>query len=290
MSHFDQLFRFTFDGIGVRGELVQLDASWQAILDRYDYPDSVSAQLGQAVAATLLLSATIKFNGSLILQSQSSGPLTTLVAQATHQRTVRGLARWNSDVPQGNLSEAFGQGNMVITIDNNNSDRYQGIVGLEGESLSQALEGYFSRSEQLPSRLWLAANNKHAAGLFIQKLPQNNAANTDDWNRIEMLADTVTDAELLELDAEQLLYRLFHEERLRMFELEPVAFRCTCSQERIESTIKAMGHTEAHAILEEQQQILAECEFCNKQYRFDSVDIEQLFAQDVPVSPTSTHH
>ncbi len=142
MANQDRLHRFIFEKLDVRGELVQMDASWQAVLARYDYPDNVRDQLGQAMAAAVLMSATIKFEGSLILQAQSEGPLTTLVAQASHQRTVRGLARWHGeDIPSGSLPEVFGPGQMVLTIDNSKSDRYQGIVGLEGESLSRAWRG-----------------------------------------------------------------------------------------------------------------------------------------------------
>ncbi|MCG8427546.1 MAG: Hsp33 family molecular chaperone HslO [Chromatiales bacterium] len=289
MNNQDQLYRFIFEDVGVRGELVQLDASWRAILERYDYPETVSRQLGQSIAASLLLSATIKFEGSLILQSQSEGPLTTLVAQATHQRTVRGLARWNAEVPDGRLAEVFGPGKIVITIDNQSKERYQGIVGLNGENLSQALEGYFETSEQLASRFWLAASQERAAGLFIQELP-NDDHDKEHWQRIEMLANTVTDNELLNLEPTELLHRLFHEEQVRLFDPEPVAFRCGCSSERIESTLKAMGQTEVSQILKEQGEIEANCEFCNKRYRYDQVDIERLFAQDIPLSGSSSKH
>jgi len=289
MHSHDQLYRFVFEDIGVRGEWVQLDASWKAILERYHYPESVGTQLGQAIAATLLLSATIKFDGSLILQSQSQGPLSTLVAQATHQRTVRGLARWKGDVPAGTLPEVFGPGQIAITITNHNKERYQGIVALEGDNLSQALEGYFKNSEQLASRFWLAADNSRAAGLFLQELP-NDAHDKEDWNRLETLASTVTDNELLSLSATELLHRLFHEEQVRLFDPEPVAFRCTCSHTRIEDTIRAMGYTEVLSIVAEQGGVQADCEFCNKQYRFDPVDIEQLFAQDIPVSSSNAQH
>jgi len=289
MQSQDQLHRFLFEGLDVRGELVQLDASWKAILERYAYPDNVLAQLGQAMAAVTLLSATIKFNGSLILQVQGNGPLTTLVAQATHQRTIRGLARWNADVPDGKLPDVYGSGQMVLTIDNRDGERYQGIVGMEGENLAQALEGYFTRSEQLNSRLWLFANGERAAGLFIQELPSEKS-NNEGWTRISLLADTVTRDEILNLDARDLLHRLFHEEEIRLFSPEPIAFRCGCSRARIENTLRAMGYAEVKGIVEEQGQIQVDCDFCNQQYLFDAVDIEQLFAQDVPLeTPPASH-
>ena len=289
MSSQDQLHRFLFEGLDVRGELVQLNASWKAILERYDYPEPVASQLGQAIAATSLLSATIKFEGSLILQAQCSGPLTTLVAQATDQRTLRGLARWNAEVPEGILSEVYGQGEMVLTIDNKGRDRYQGIVGMEGDTLAHALENYFSKSEQLDSRLWLFADKERAAGLFIQELPSDKP-HKEDMERICVLADTITQEEILNLESEEVLHRLFHEEEVRLFEPEPIAFRCGCSRERIENTLRAMGYADVKGVLDEQEEIRADCEFCNKQYRFDSVDVEQIFAQDVPVETPPTAH
>ncbi|MET0046577.1 MAG: Hsp33 family molecular chaperone HslO [Sedimenticola sp.] len=287
MSNHDQLHRFLFDGLDVRGELVQMEASWQAILERYPYPDNVRDQLGQAMAATLLLSATIKFEGSLILQAQCQGPLTTLVAQATHQRTVRGLARWQGEVPDGSLSEIYGPGRMVLTIDNIGKERYQGIVGMEGDTLAHTLEAYFEKSEQLDTRIWLAADGERAAGLFIQELP-GERKHEDDWQRIAMLADTVTEEEMLKLEPAELLHRLFNEEDIRMFEPEPVAFRCGCAKERIATTLRTMGYAEVKGILDEHDVIRADCDFCNKRYTFDRVDVEQIFAQDVEIETPNT--
>ncbi|OOZ37897.1 Hsp33 family molecular chaperone HslO [Solemya velesiana gill symbiont] len=289
MSNHDQLHRFVFEGLDVRGELVQMDASWKAILERYAYPDNVRNQLGQAMAASLLLSAIIKFEGSLILQAQCEGPLTTLVAQATHQRMVRGLARWESDVPDGTLSEIYGPGRMVLTIDNVGKERYQGIVGMEGDTLAHTLEAYFEKPEQLDTRIWLAADGERAAGLFIQELPSEKK-HEEDWRRVAMLADTVTPEELLRLEAEELLHRLFNEEDIQLFDPEPAAFRCGCSKTRIADALRSMGYADVKEILHEHGKIQADCEFCNKQYLFDKVDVEQIFAQDVKIdSPKTTH-
>ncbi|MES9963446.1 MAG: Hsp33 family molecular chaperone HslO, partial [Candidatus Sedimenticola sp. 20ELBAFRAG] len=259
------------------------------ILERYSYPENVRNQLGQAMATSLLLSATIKFEGSLILQVQSQGPLTTLVAQATHQRTVRGLARWQGDVPDGGLADTYGPGQMVLTIDNIGKERYQGIVGMEGETLAHTLEAYFEKSEQLATRLWLAADGERAAGLFIQEMP-GEKKHEDDWQRIAMLADTVTPDEMLTLTPEELLHRLFNEEQVRLFDPEPVAFRCGCSKERIATTLRAMGYADVTEILDSHGKIQADCDFCNRQYNFDKVDVEQIFAQDVDIATPKTSH
>lgn len=285
----DSLHRFLFEEAGARGELIYLDATWRAVLDIQDYPPPVRRQLGEAMAAVLLLASTIKMEGSLILQAQGTGPLHTLVAQATHQRTVRGLARWEGEVPDGDLPAAFGQGQLALTIDPSGGKRYQGIIPLEGKNLSAALEGYFAASEQLPTRLWLAAGDLRSAGMLLQRLPSEGGA-AEDWERIGMLAQTLTRRELLELPAAQLLYRLFNEERVRLFESEPVAFRCTCSRQRVEDTLRALGRTEVEETLAEQGAIEVDCEFCNRSYRFDRVDALKLFAEGLHHEAPASHH
>jgi molecular chaperone Hsp33 len=287
MSEFDSFQRFLFEDLGIRGELVRLDASWQAVLERHPYPPAVSSQLGQALAAVLLLSATIKFKGSLILQAQGHGPLNTLVAQATHQRTIRGLAHWRGEVTGETLSDIYGPGHLVLTVQNEDSEPYQGIVALEGDHLAEAIETYFSRSEQLATRLWLAADEQRAAGLLIQELPAKQR-DRDDWMRVEYLADTVTEGELLNLPSQELLYRLFNEESVRLFDSEPISFRCGCSRERIESVLLTLGNHEMESILEQEDSVEVGCEFCNRRYHFDRVDIGGLFAHEIRLSPPST--
>ena len=285
----DQLQRFVFEGAGVRGAVVHLDASWQAVLERHPYPGAVQRPLGQVLAAAVLLSSTIKFEGALILQVQAEGPLRTLVAQATDQRTLRGLAHWDGDVPAAaGLAETFGAGRLVLTASAPGGERYQGVVALEGASLAAALEAYFAQSEQLPTRLWLAADDRRATGLLLQRLP--GAHDDDDtWPRVAMLADTLHDAELLRLDTEPLLYRLFHEERVRLFEAEPVAFRCGCSRRRIDDLLRSLGRDEVESMLAEQGAIEVTCEFCNRVYRVDPVDGAALF-HDAGQAASTTQH
>jgi molecular chaperone Hsp33 len=282
MNSQDQLTRFLFESHNVRGELVQLDASWKAVLERHTYPTAVGQQLGQAMAAVALLSATIKYDGSLILQSQSNGPLNTLVVQSTNQLTLRGLARWSADLPDGDLSNIYGSGHMTLTVTNQSSARFQGIVELAGKNLANALENYLCTSEQLASRLWLVADEERAAGLLLQKLPAEQE-HEEDWERVCLLADTVTQDEMLNLPAQTLLHRLFHEEDIRLFDPMPVAFRCSCSRERISNTLRSMGREELFSIIEEQGAIEVDCDFCNKHYHFDVIDAEQLFSESIPV-------
>ena len=288
MADNDSLRRFLFEHTGIRGNLVHLDASWRAVLDTHPYPESVRVHLGEALAAVCLLAATVKLSGSLILQIQGSGPLRTLVAQATSARTLRGVARWEGEVPAGgDLASCFGEGRLVLSIERGGGEPYQGIVPLSGGSIAQAIEGYFRDSEQLPTRLWLAADERQAAGLLLQRLPGDG--DPEDWGRIGMLADTLTPAELTGLPADALLYRLFHEETVRLFESEPLAFRCGCSRARIEDMLRTLGQAEVDSIVAEQGAVEVTCEFCNRGYRLDAVDASQLFAK-TPTHTAPTGH
>lgn len=276
MSHSDQILRFIFDDLDIRGELVYLNESWQQILSRHDYPLNVRKQLGEALAAVALLSATIKIEGSLILQVQGQGPLRTLVAQANHEGEIRGLAKWQGSVPESGLDDIFGQGRLVMTARSKGAEPHQSVVALEGDSLAQALEHYFRHSEQLQSALWLFVQENQVAGLFLQQLPSRRF-NTEDWQRVCMLADTITEQELMALPAETVLHRLFHEEKTRLFPPAAIRFACSCSAEKIESSLFTMGKQSLQEILDSEGQIKVDCEFCRQEYRFSQADIEQLF-------------
>lgn len=286
----DLLHRFLFEELGVRGEWVKLGSSWQAAKQHQQGPEAVQQLLGQALAAVTMLSATVKFDGSMILQAQGDGDIKTLVAQATDQRKIRGLVRSARQVPVGSLETMFGNGRLVLTIERGDVDPYQGIVALEGSCLAAALETYFLQSEQLKTRLWLFADNTHAAGLLLQELPAQKHLQAD-WERIEMLAGTITEHELLELDCEPMLYRLFNQEKVRLFDAEAVEFQCVCSHARIERTLRAMGETALEEMLREQSPIEVICEFCAAQYCFDEIDVKKLLSQDSSLltSPQTRH-
>lgn len=288
----DSLQRFVFEHAAVRGELVQLDATWQAILTRHDYPQPVRDLLGQMMAAAALLSATLKFDGTMTMQVQGGGPVTLMVVEATSQRTLRGLAHWEGDLEAGPLVSLFGNARLVITVDPGaGGERYQGIVELSGATLSEALDAYLSRSEQLDTRLWLAADGGHAGGLLIQRLPGAGADEDKDmWNRLTLLSATVRADELLRLSATDIIHRLYHEEDVRVFEAEPVYFRCSCSRERVANMLRNLGPDEVHDIVAEQGSVDVTCEFCNQKYAFDAVDAEQLFIGEVaPHTPPTRH-
>ena len=286
----DCLRRFVFENTDVRGELVWLDASWQAVLERQSYPDVVRDLLGQAMAAAVLLSATIKFDGYLQLQLQGDGPVSLLLIEATASRTVRGLARWSGEVDGLDFRGLTGEARLMLTIDpGRGGERYQGVVPVVGDSLAATLEDYFAQSEQLATRLWLAAGAGRAGGMLLQQLP-GETHDEDDWNRDVMLGETLTDEELLGLSARDLLHRLYHEEDLRLFESEPVSFRCSCSSARIESMLRGLGYDEVRDIIEEQGRVSVNCEFCQQAYVYDTVDVERLFAAaNQPDIPPTRH-
>lgn len=285
----DCLRRFIFEEIGVRGEWVKLAESWKQAKQHQKGCPNVQQLLGQALAAVVMLSTTIKFNGSMILQAQGDGDIRTLVAQSTHDRKIRGLTRSKDPVQTGSLEEMFGHGRLVLTIEPENSDPYQGIVPLQGSHLASALEAYFEQSEQLRTRLWLFANETFAAGLLLQELPSQKSDKLD-WGRVVMLADTVTEKELLYLDSNQLLHRLFHEETVKLFDAEAVEFRCSCSRQKIERTLRTFGRQELEDILQEKGVIDAGCEFCNERYQFDRVDIEKILSNEVSTYTAATLH
>lgn len=287
----DALHRFLFEHLDVRGELVHLDDSWKAVLERRAYAPVLRRVLGEAMAAAALLSATIKFQGLLTLQLQGQGPLRLLVVQCTHDGQLRGLARANGGaIEEQPLDRLCVDGTLTITIDSGaEQDRHQGIVSLEGGSLAAALERYFARSEQLPTRLYLSADQHTAAGLLLQQVPGLDA-DPDAWPRIEILGDTVTETELLTLEARQLIRRLFHQEDVRLFAARELCFQCSCSAQRTATLLRALGQEEVQAIVAEQGQISVTCEFCGKQYVFDPVDAAGLFAAVPPPGGSTTRH
>ncbi len=277
MKEQDCLRRFLFEDLGVRGEWVRLGRAWcEAKRHQVLACEGVESQLGQVLAATVLLSATIKFKGAMIMQIQGGGDVKALVAQATNERKVRVLARSEPRVRVSTLKEMMGQGGrLVLTVESEKAEPYQGIVGVVEEHLAGVLKTYFEQSEQLNTRLWLFANRDYAAGLFIQELPSGKQQE-EDWLRIEMLAGTVTEDEMFALDCEELLHRLFHEEKVRLYDAEEVEFKCNCSKQKIGGTLRALGRSELDDILAERTQIEVDCQFCGAQYVFDKIDVEHL--------------
>ena len=287
----DALRRFMFEDFPVHGQLVRLEQSWQEMLARQAYPPAVRGLLGEAMAACVLLAGTLKFDGLLTLQIQGEGALNLLVVQCGSDLVVRGLAKWQGEDPQGSLAELTAHGRLAITIERGKGrERYQGIVLADTDTLAGCLEAYFTQSEQLPTRLWLAADGSGAAGMLLQQLPDTGAGtptDEDGWRRAAMLADTLKPEELLGLEPRQLLRRLFHEEDLRLADDRAVMFRCSCTRERVESALRLLGRGELDELLAAEGLIEVRCEFCNAAYELDPVDVERLLREEGIAPPPS---
>ena len=278
--------RFLFENTDIRGELVSLDSSFQEALAAHDYPLPVKALLGELAAATVLLSSTLKFEGILSLQAKGNGPLSLLMVECTDQKTFRALARWEGELTGNGLSSLLGQGQMVMTVDPHKGNRYQGIVPLHHETLADSLGDYFKQSEQLPTRFWLTSNGEHCRGMLLQALPstveQHAQEKNEAWSRVQIFAETVTEQEMLELDNETLLTRLFNEETVRLFDAEPVSFSCNCSRQRSAKIIQGLGREEVDSIIAEQGQLAMDCQFCSQKYVFDAQDVHDIFDNKAP--------
>ena len=280
----DVLHRFMLERAGVRGVLVRLGPAWREVAGRAHYPAVLRSVLGQTLVASALLTGNIKLDGALSVELKSSGPLRLLFAECTDRGRLRGLARWNDPLPETLDLAAMPDAYMAITIGNaERGQRYQGLVDLQHPDLASALENYFGQSEQLPARIVLAADGEHAVGLMLQKLPDEGGHDAvedeDAWTRIQHLTATLGAQELLSTPPEQLLYRLYHEESVRLFDPRPLAFGCSCTRERVEAVLRSLGRDEVEAALEAREgEIEVICEFCAQRYTFDRVDAEHLLS------------
>ncbi|WP_258807337.1 Hsp33 family molecular chaperone HslO [Pseudidiomarina sp. CB1] len=270
----DLLYRYTFSAQDVRGELVQLSSSYQRMIQGHNYPAPVQRLLGELMAATALLSATLKFEGHISLQVQGDGPINFITVNGSHQQDLRGLARVRGTIADDNndFRALFGKAVMIITITPDDGERYQGVVDADAESLAQVIERYFAQSEQLHTRVWLHADGEHAAGMFLQVLP---AAGHDlaAFEHLETLTASMTAHELYALSGEEVLHRLYHQEDLELYAPQQVAFHCGCSRERTLESLAAVHPDELRAILAEDGEIIMTCDYCLAEYRFAEADL-----------------
>lgn len=287
----DTLQRFIFEHAPIRGEMVQLATAWQAVTERHDYPAPLRRVLGELMAAGALLAATLKFNGTLILQLHGSGPVKLIVVECTSDHAMRATAKWDGEIPEGGLRALLGSGRFAISlVPESGQQSYQGVVDLDADCIASALEHYMAASEQIETRLWLACDDTRAAGLLLQKLPERESSDADAWPRAGLLAATVKPEELLDLEPQRLLHRLFHEEDLRVFEPRPVYFRCSCSRDRVVGMLRMLGLDEVRSVVAERGEVEVHCEFCNRRYAFDAVDSEEIFAAAVTGAAAGTRH
>lgn len=285
MNNSNSRTRFIFDNTPVRGVLTQIDTVWQEIRQQKDYPQPIENLLGQLLVAGILLTSNLKLNGKLILQMQSQGALKLLVVEVSSDLTCRATARWDESqfgaLSAFSLSDLMGQtGQFVVTLQPDQGEAWQGVVAITGQSVAQMLMDYMAQSEQLPTFLSLSCDEKTAGGLLLQRLPETNVTKEveDKWQELTVLSQTLTDKELLSLDATTLLTRLFHEQVLRVFDAEKFAFYCTCTHEKVRDMLKLVGVKEVSDTIMEQGSIEIVCDFCQKKYVFDEDDVTQIFA------------
>ncbi|CAE6879181.1 Redox regulated molecular chaperone. Protects both thermally unfolding and oxidatively damaged proteins from irreversible aggregation. Plays an important role in the bacterial defense system toward oxidative stress [Vibrio sp. B1FIG11] len=284
------LNRYLFEDLSVRGELVQLDEAYQRIISSKEYPAALQKLLGELLVSTTLLTATLKFEGSITIQLQGDGPVSLAVINGDHDQKIRGVARWEGDIADdASLHDMMGKGYLVITIEPKKGERYQGVVGLEGETLADVIEGYFANSEQLKTRLWIRTGEHegkaHAAGMMIQVMPDGTGT-PEDFEHLEQLTATVKNEELFTLPANELLYRLYNQDSVRLYEPQPVEFHCGCSRERSGAAIITVERAEINDILAEEGSVSLHCDYCGTSYSFDEAEISELYAQAAPEKKT----
>ncbi len=296
MENSDISQRFVINESGIRGQWTLLESAYQEVLAKHDYPLEIQSLLGEMMAAAVLLTATLKFEGSMIIQARGEGIINLLSVECTHLHQLRAIARWEGDTTGLDFKSLLQKATLAITITPNKGERYQGIIPLDGDNLSQCLEHYFQRSEQLKTQIQLYHGNNRAGGLLIQVLPDSEAVQTDpqmraeEWERVTALADTLTADELLNLDCPTLLYRLFHEEQVSLFPSEPVCFQCSCSRQRTADALIQLGRDDLESLLQEQGKVDVTCQYCNEHYQFDAVDIAMLFQQNSTEQPSTHNH
>ena len=286
--------RFLFENADIRGETVHIDQALSDILDTHQYAPGVRVLMGEFLAASVLLSTTLKFEGTLVLQARSSGQIPLLMAECNDQLQLRAIARGSQEATSEHFEQLLTDGQLAITVDPVNGQRYQGIVPLVGDSLAHSLDAYFEQSEQLHTRFWLACNGSQAAGMLLQQLPAQLETEAEvrerQWEHVCTLAGTVQPDELLDMAAERMLCRLFHEDPVRIFGARPLEFRCTCSRERTLNALYAIGTTEVEDILREQGSVTMDCEFCNQRYVFQREDLGDLLGTTpAPDEPPTLH-
>jgi len=279
MNNHDILERFVFNNTNIRGELVQLQATYQEITQQHDYPPPLQAYLGEALVISALLMASIKMQGNITLQIRAEGNVSLLVVQANHQLQLRALARYKGNLG-GDFQTDFGQGQLAVTIEPENGKQYQGIVALDAQipNLTAAIELYFIQSQQLATKIWLATDSRSAAGLFIQHLPHKAQTEEDFWQHLTLLSQTIKVEELLSLPSATILHRLYHAEEMEVFEPAGVSFKCKCSTTSMGQAVMVLGKEDIHTLLAEQGKIEITCQFCNKQYSFSEAHIEELLS------------
>lgn len=284
INHADIRTRFIFDDMPVRGLHVRLENVWKHIVGQKHYPAAIRRALGELLAAGALLSGNLKTDGTLIVQVQGQGRLKMLVVEATSDQTVRATARWDETAEindDESLTDLLGNNSVfVLTLQPKDAEPWQGVVPLEGSSIAQMLINYTKRSEQLDTQIVLASSDDACGGLLVQRLPETEP-DAASWEHVGTLVQTLTPEELTGLDAQHVLYRLFHETPPRVFDPESIEFACTCSRGKVSDMLLMLGGEEVGGVVAEQGSIQIDCDFCHAKYVFDETDVNALFGADV---------
>jgi molecular chaperone Hsp33 len=290
----DSLQHFLFENTPIRGNIVHLNHTYLQVLQHQTLPLVLKQALGELMAASALLSATLKMEGTMVLQIQSKGALKLLVVECSSLLEMRATAKWDEtltdEIANGTFLNLVKNGQFVITLDPKEGEAYQGIVAIEGESIAEMLQHYMLRSQQIDTSLWLLCDGESASGMLLQKLPEQLEIDTDAWNRLNILANTITHDELQTLAPEQLLTRLFVEEDIRLFDAKPTKFQCSCNKTKVSAMLRMLGVDEVNSILNERNNIEVNCDFCNKQYLFDTVDAAALFTSEIVINVSASTH
>lgn len=269
-----------FEHLPVRGALVQLDETWRELSASHEYQKNVGRVLGEASAAGALIANSLKFDGQLTLQLSGEGALSLLVVQCTNELDLRGMAIARGEAEEADFAGLTAPARCAITVESRAlADRYQGIVDASGESLAACLEHYFERSVQVPTRLWLMADEDCAAGIMLQRIPNvTSELPVDDWRRLGFMAETMSLAEMRAGVGSGLLHRLFSEDDVRAYRPRTLRFHCRCSSHRVERALRLLGEYEVRETLADEGEVRVTCEFCNRVRRLDRIDVERLFA------------
>ncbi|MFQ3209129.1 MAG: molecular chaperone Hsp33 [Colwellia sp.] len=287
MSQFNVLNRYLFSDAHARGELVQLDSSFKSIIKNHNYPVGVEKLLGELLCATCLLTATLKFEGDITVQLQGDGPVRYMSVSGNNKQQMRGIAKMAEETSADTLQTLIGKGTMIITIRPTAGEAYQGVVALDEESLADCLVHYFDVSEQIPTKIWLFCDIEQqlAAGALVQLLPdgdssiENKEQQLTDFEHLCQLTNTIKSEEVFSLEAEALLYRLYHQEKVNIFDPQKVSYVCGCSADKCLSAISQIEPSEINAILAEQGKISMTCDYCITTYDFDELSLKSFISK-----------
>lgn len=278
-DEFDTLQRFMFEHASIRGEIAHIDEVYKAILNQRPYPPMVKRLLGEALVSCLLLAGSIKFEGEISLQFIGDIRLPLLLIQCDHQLNIRGFAKYQQEGENIDYNAAFLKGRMALTINQYNQTKaYQSVVPISSLSMGENLMHYFAQSEQVASRVWLAANDEMAAGMLLQLMPDQDTKQREEfWEYAVQLGQTISEHELLTLDNPTILHRLYHETELRLYTARPVRFKCRCNEDKMKQVLTVLGEVEVKNLLQETGSVEVICDFCSHRYTFDSIDVAMMF-------------